>query len=345
MQEHDESKGWQKWVNVFQGYKRTIYCTKPHSRISIQGKSLIISNEVTEERVLLSVLERLVLVGKVGMAEDALLALVNKGISVDFLPRFGSSGARLVPVGLSYTPLLIKQEQFLSNELSGLPIAQEFVGAKIHNSAAVLRRRGVVLPALESLAKETVHCKSMSTLRGLEGYAARLYFACFSGLVAPFTFPCRAARPAPDPVNAMLSFGYTLLHNRVAHALEACGLNSRCGFYHIGRGRHSALASDLMEDMRFLVDRVVLSLIRRKQVEQGHFCIRGTECRIADAAIGSLLIRELEEALAVKFTSKQTRPGLPLGKPSSYNEWIMSTALAYRQMLLEGKGFTALWVR
>lgn len=336
---------WQYWPAVMQGFKRTVYCTKPHGTVAVQGKTLVVSAGAAQQRVPLATIERVVLVGKVALAENALFALVHRNIPVDFLPRFGGAGSRLASIGLPHIPAFLRQEALLANEQASLELAKQVVAAKILNSAAVLRRRGIVLPELAAQAEAVGQYVNKETLRGLEGHAARLSFSAFATLVLPFTFAGRRTRPAPDPINAMLSFGYTLLHNRVAHALEASGLNPRCGFFHVGRGTHCALASDLMEDARFLVDRTVLRLVRKKQVTPEQFAIKQGECRMVGSRTAGLFIRELENTLAATFTPAEPHPALPASQPVSYNEWIMATAQAYRQMLFTGGVLTPLRVR
>jgi len=112
---------------------------------------------------------------------------------------------------------------------------------------------------------------TLNELRGIEGSVARAYFEVFQDLISSedsgFTFSGRNRRPPRDPVNALISFGYALLLNDCCSALEAVGLDPQVGFLHEVRPGRPALALDLMEEFRGpLVDRLVLSLINRKQL-------------------------------------------------------------------------------
>jgi CRISPR-associated protein Cas1 len=121
---------------------------------------------------------------------------------------------------------------------------------------------------------ETV--RPVDELRGIEGEAAASYFAAFPQLITvsdeAFTFSGRNRRPPTDPVNALLSFVYTLLVHDCRSALEGVGLDPCVGFLHTDRPGRPSLALDLMEEFRaFLADRLVLSLINRRQIKPKDF--------------------------------------------------------------------------
>lgn len=123
--------------------------------------------------------------------------------------------------------------------------------------------------------------EDLESLRGIEGECASVYFGAFDELILnqkeAFYFRGRNKRPPMDNVNAMLSFGYTLLANDCAGALEGAGLDSYVGFLHRDRPGRRSLALDLMEEMRaVLVDRFVLTLINNRQIRQEHFRTSGS---------------------------------------------------------------------
>lgn len=119
---------------------------------------------------------------------------------------------------------------------------------------------------------------AMDSIRGLEGRAGHVYFSVFDHLITAqktdFVFNGRSRRPPLDPVNALLSFFYTLLCHDISSALESVGLDPAVGFFHQDRPGRPSLALDLMEEFRpFLVDRLILSLINRSQVTRKGFTI------------------------------------------------------------------------
>jgi len=130
---------------------------------------------------------------------------------------------------------------------------------------------------LLSLQKEV----PLETVRGIEGDAAKTYFEVFDDLIVSqkedFRFNGRSRRPPMDRVNALLSFVYVLVTHDAASALEAVGLDPQVGFLHRDRPGRPGLALDLVEEFRpFLADRLVLSLINRKQVQGKGFVQRET---------------------------------------------------------------------
>ena len=116
------------------------------------------------------------------------------------------------------------------------------------------------------------HAQALDSLMGHEGNAARHYFAAFGKMVRrEFSFARRSKRPPKDPVNALLSLGYTLLYHEMHTAVEVVGLDPYLGFMHEVDYGHAALASDLCEEFRFLVDALVLGLINRGELQQHDF--------------------------------------------------------------------------
>lgn len=113
---------------------------------------------------------------------------------------------------------------------------------------------------------------------GIEGSVARRYFKLFRHLILnkDFSFSGRSRRPPTDPVNAMLSFFYTLLSSSCRAALQTVGLDPNVGFLHADRPGRSSLALDIVEEFRaYLVDRFVLSMINNRQVSSKDFSWQG----------------------------------------------------------------------
>jgi len=117
----------------------------------------------------------------------------------------------------------------------------------------------------------------LDTLRGIEGEAARGYFAALNLAVKPqvrarFTLNGRTRRPPLDRFNALLSFLYSMLMNDCRSALETVGLDPQLGFLHALRPGRAALALDLQEEFRSIVaDRLALTLINRGQLKADDF--------------------------------------------------------------------------
>jgi CRISPR-associated endonuclease Cas1 len=136
----------------------------------------------------------------------------------------------------------------------------------------------------------------LDALNGLEGAATREFFQAMGEWLGPeWGFAGRNRQPPRDPANALLSFGYTLLHGYVETLLHADGLLPWLGFYHQAKGRHATLASDLMEPFRHLVERAVLSAIQRRELTpQDFFTAPDGACILQKDARRAFLARLLE---------------------------------------------------
>jgi CRISPR-associated protein Cas1 len=224
------------------------------------------------------------------------------GRAVTLLDRNGRFKARVVGPTGGNVLLRRAQHAALSDPPRTLAVARHIVAGKLQNERQVLLRgaREALGPddgaALGSGARAiaqgiaaTEWAGDLDTLRGVEGTAAREYFAVFDRLVrddrATFRMAGRNRRPPLDPINALLSFCYTLLTTDCVAALEGCGLDPQVGFLHALRPGRPALGLDLMEELRAPVaDRLALTLINRKQLTAGDFEARpGGAVSLTDA--------------------------------------------------------------
>lgn len=173
-----------------------------------------------------------------------------------------------------------------------IQVARELVVARIRHQRELLRQRQPAgfqteRQALQQAAREATLASDLATLNGIEGAAARAYFQALAHLVpAAYGFDGRNRRPPRDPFNALLSLGYTLLHAHVDTLVRAAGLYPWVGFYHQSHGRHAALASDLMEPFRHLVERAALRAVTRQGIKPGEFHLDpALGCRLSAPAL------------------------------------------------------------
>ena len=216
-------------------------------------------------------------------------------------------------------PVLLHRDQFARAADAGfcLGVARAIVRGKLANSRLVLRRfsRKREAPALEkadhdigTLARSLESASSLDALRGVEGTAARYYFSAFRSLLAEqWGFAGRRRRPPPDPVNALLSYGYTLLYYNLYALVRARGLNPHVGFLHPLRAGHPALVSDLIEEFRsIVVDALVLTLLLNERFTANDFLSpddRGARL-LTDPAR-----RRFVHAFEAKMNAAVTHPG------------------------------------
>lgn len=209
----------------------------------------------------------------------------------------------------------LRRAQYLMGPGRALGVAQKLVEGKIRNSRTVLRRnaRGDVTAEVASLARlasQASSAPSFSTLLGIEGAAARLYFSRFAETLAPSTtVPVkrfeengRGRRPPPDPVNALLSFTYALLVKDFTTTLTFVGLDPYFGVYHRPRFGRPALALDLAEEFRPLVaESVVLQVINNGEVTASDFLMRAGGCQLQPKGRRAVL-RAYERRLSHEIT-------------------------------------------
>ena len=268
----------------------TLYITTPGSYLSKDGENVVVKVENEERfRIPAHNIEGIVCFGYMG-ASPSLMAMCNeKNIGLSFLSDHGYFLGRVSGSVSGNVLLRRKQYRMADDELFCNEISRIFVAGKISNSRTVLQRAlrdhpGEVnkvafeeaINSLSNKIKKALKCNSNSILRGIEGEAANTYFGLFDQMIVAqkpdFQFIGRNRRPPKDNVNAMLSFVYVLLMHEVRSALESVGLDPCVGFLHTDRPGRQSLALDMMEEFRpYIADRLVLSLINRKQINGNGF--------------------------------------------------------------------------
>ena len=269
----------------------TLYITTPQAYAHLDNNTVRIEVErETRLRVPLHHLEGLVCYGNVLVSPGLMYRLAEEGKSLVLLSEHGRFKARME--GPISGNILLRQAQFRQADKAEatLEFARAIVAGKLRNSRTVLMRGAresqqaeeatVLSRAGDSLAASIRAAKVASAvdeLRGIEGEAARTYFAGLNRIVKPamrdvFQLNGRTRRPPLDRFNALISFLYALLMNDCRSALEAVGLDPQLGFLHAIRPGRAALALDLQEEFRsILVDRLALTLINRAQIQSDDF--------------------------------------------------------------------------
>jgi CRISP-associated protein Cas1 len=267
-------------------HHNTLYVTTQGAYVASEGETVVVRVEHEERlRLPLHMLEGIVCFGRVSASTQLMAECGERNVSISFLSEHGRFQARVVgPVSGN---VLLRREQYRrADDLTGsASIAQSIVTAKVANCRTVLQRaardhpdmegRSEVDRAAQRLASILDHLGEpldLDSVRGAEGDAAREYFGVFDHLIVTqkkdFYFHDRSRRPPLDNTNSLLSFVYTLLTHDARSALEAVGLDPQVGFLHRDRPGRPSLALDLIEEFRpVLADRLVLSLINRRQVQ------------------------------------------------------------------------------
>jgi CRISPR-associated protein Cas1 len=233
--------------------------------------------------------DQIVVFGNAHITMPAVKFILEQGIDVAYLSTYGMYRGRLQQAFAKDATLRQAQYQYATDPAFCLAVAKSFVSGKVHNTLVFTQRqRGrrsevkATIRALRHTLRQLPTVQSLETLWGYEGSAAAAYFRAFrTFLKQDLGFQARVQHPPTDPVNALLSLGYTLLYNQTFGAINVVGLDPYLGFFHHTRHGHATLASDLMEEWRpILVDSVVLSLINRGELRAADFHTREGRVRL-----------------------------------------------------------------
>lgn len=311
----------------------SLYLDRKNLGIKLEGQALALYEDGARKgSVPLNLLERLVLRGNVQLESRVLGALSERNIGLLVLSGRHTEATAIL-AGRPHNDSIRRLGQYrtsLSDDLR-IPLGRWLVLVKVRAQQRLLRQALAARPDLRqplTAAMRTLNgileqlredqpIMTLAGLRGYEGAAAAAYFGGFTSLFAPsLNFTGRNKRPPPDPVNACLSLGYTLLHFDAVRACYIVGLDSMLGFYHdLSFGRES-LACDLMEPLRPVMDGWVWRLFRERELRPEHFSDDQGRCLMnktgrqrfyafyeSNAASTRRLLRRYGHALAKRYHS------------------------------------------
>jgi CRISPR-associated protein Cas1 len=267
-----------------------LYVTQPDCYLALENETVCVQKEgAVLLRLPLLNLEGIVAFGHTGASPALMGECARRGVDLVFLTTNGRFLARIV--GESRGNVTLRREQYRAadDEARSCALAKGFLLGKLFNGKWILERAARDYPLrldaqtlkaasvqLSGAIQQLEPCETLEQLRGVEGSAAAVYFRAFDQLILQqkdaFRFEERSRRPPTDPVNALLSFAYTLLARDCAAALEGVGLDAYVGFLHRDRPGRASLALDLMEELRgVMADRFALTLINRRELGAGDF--------------------------------------------------------------------------
>jgi CRISPR-associated protein Cas1 len=228
-----------------------------------------------------------------------------------------------------------------------LATAQQMVRGKVHNMKVFLQRYARRLEAaavrsaaesIDGLLQRVAQTTAISSLMGVEGQATAIYFGVWKELLkTPWRFAARVRRPPTDPVNVLLSFGYTILMQNVLGAVLTAGLDPYVGFLHQLSYNRPSLALDLMEKFRPLIaDSVALRCLNNGILTEAHFAPgeEGEPMVLTPEGV-KLFVRELETRLTQPFQHPES------GEQVSYRRLFLLQAYRLAQTLALGGAGTA----
>ncbi|MDD3051481.1 MAG: CRISPR-associated endonuclease Cas1, partial [Candidatus Cloacimonetes bacterium] len=331
----DDKLDWLPYQKMITAKSRPLFLSFSINYAHTTGNNLHIESGESRSVIPWKEISRILVFGKPRLSGGIIYRAMFEQVPLYFLTIHGK------PVGGFLTNRPVDAVEKLFNSYDGYSFAdfsldfiREIAFTKIINQYRLLKRHEITDARISALADDVFKADNEDTIRGKEGYAAKLYFEHFRKLVEPFPFESRSYHPPEGPVNVMLSLGYSLIYRRFAESLRFHGIDSFQGIFHQGRGTHEALASDLLECYRFLIDRIVLSLIHKKQIQLENFnSIPNSSYLKMDSSGFRIFIRYFEKTMKSEVKIKN--------RFLSYEEWIDSTVLSLKNSLFLSSQFRA----
>ena len=310
----------------------TLYVTLPDSHLRLDNDTLrLLVGDETRLRVPLHHLGAVVCFGPVSVSVPLMHRLAESGLALVLLDANGRFKARLE--GATAGNVLLRRAQHRSADDAAftLALARRIVAGKLQNQRHVLLRgardakhdddAAALVRAAKNLAaslRALPDAADLDALRGVEGEAARGYFAAINLLIRPdlrgqFQLDGRTRRPPRDRMNALLSFLYAMWMNDCRSAAEAAGLDPQVGWLHALRPGRAALALDLMEEFRPLADRLALSLVNRLQVRPEDFELREGGAVLLGGDARKTVVVAFQERKQDALTHALLAQAVPLG--------------------------------
>lgn len=300
----------------------TLYLTEQYSVVKKDGETLVVhipgnvdkGIEKRAVRVPLIKVDEVVVHGDVTLTAPAIQMLLGQRIEICYTDYFGRFVGRLTPEFSKNSLIRLAQHRAHNDPARALAFAKSFVFGKLSNARTMLLRAnrklndGAIENAIAGMKSvldkvETLEMRTpvlvegkvtelnpavgvVNDLLGLEGAGSAMYFGVFGKLLKQaWEFSGRAKRPPTDPVNALLSYGYTILMHKVSAAIGIVGLDPYVGFLHSSQYGKPALALDLMEEFRpVIVDSVVMTLLNNAALQRDDFLAEAGTFRMTDGA-------------------------------------------------------------
>lgn len=256
------------------------------------------------EELLIIDMNSLILVGNIQITSPALKLLMDNGINVFLVSVHGRIYGH-VASGFNKN-IFLRLAQYQCFTEKRMDLAKSFLQGKFQNQKIVVERSnwGDLLQRrdfkenLERAHVELDAATALSVLYGIEGSIAKSYFELFSTGIKHMEFTKRKKRPAYDPVNAMLNFGYSLLIAEITSRLEFSGFELGLGFLHQIHYGRASLACDLIEEFRApVIDRLVVSLINNRRFKTEDFKVTAQGCLFKNEVLPNFMQYYEEQVL------------------------------------------------
>jgi len=346
-----------------------LYITDQGASLTKSGNRLIVTKgkDVLHQAHAFNI-DQIVLMGNISITPSAIAFLLEKGIDTVFMTIYGRYRGRLTSKFGKNIDLRYAQFQKMGQEAVRLNLAKSYVQGKLNNCRFLLRRHNQefkdehitkALNQIRMLIRQTADADSTEQLMGMEGRGAAVYFGCFGKLikVKDIRFEGRNRRPPKDPVNVLLSLGYTLLANVMQTQTDIVGLDPYLGCLHSVEYGRPSLVLDLIEEFRpVLVDTLVLNVINKKIIrltdfykpdekEPAAFDFAEQDLKAADYPI--LSVHEGMKKFITAFEDRMNQKimYLPQGKQLSYRDICLEQVRLLARHLKEDGNYAAYMMR
>jgi len=292
-----------------------IYITEQGSILRKTGDRLLVQKD---DQLILDIqchkVDAVLIFGNVQFTTQAVHEILEHNIEMAIFTRRGRLVGQITSPATKNIALRLAQFKRYEDPTFRLQLSKTIIGAKIRNCLFVTKAfaynhpdifLGDCISRLEQHLKEALEATTPEQLLGIEGTAAKIYYQGFARmLLGNFTFEGRKKRPPPDPVNALLSFTYTLIFNEISSLLDGMGFDPYLGYYHKPSYGRPSLACDLIEEFRPIAgDRVVLNLMNKRILTTDHFHRHPSESGIYLTREGmKKFFKEYEQVMSREFT-------------------------------------------
>lgn len=305
----------------------TLYITNEQAFLTLDGENIVCKVDGKEAiRLPILNIESIVCFSYIGCSPALMGKCVENMIPISFMTANGRFLAKVCGETKGNVFLRIAQiDIFRENDLE---LTQNTIATKIANTISLIKRSmhdyenirtdEKIIETTEKLKQSIDNIYEATTIEeiiGIEGNSAHYYFSIFDKLIRnnEFNFTVRTKRPPLDPVNAVLSFLYSVYTNEFASALETVGLDSYIGYCHKLRSGRASLACDLVEETRCLVERFALSLINLKILDQNDFETQVTGAVFLNADGRKKVITKWQEKKRTEITHPYLKQKIQFG--------------------------------
>ena len=304
--------------------------------------SLLFENEDEKHHIPVEATEQINVYNEIILPSNVLRTLFHQKIRLCFYDRYGNLIGTFTPESYNRdSKTILAQCMEYSNLTKRLKTAKDFELAAIHNIRANMRYykkqnkdMDMYINEMSLEMQKIKACQTVDQIMLIEGRCRKSYYETFNAILQnpEFFFEKRTKQPPKDGINALISFGNTLLYNRIQQIIWKTSLDSRIGILHAANRRHSTLNLDFADLFKpVIVDRIIFSLINKGQLLSNMF-VNHTEDAVYLSDEGKkLFIKAFDEQLKSRLTVKQ--------KSSTYQQLMETEIYLYLEHLLDNKDY------